>query len=71
MLPRNRKSYAETGFEVCIVNNTPFGTHATEAYLNKRMLAEMRWGTDTTVYYRLREQSSSNYIADGSGAALD
>lgn len=69
MLPRNRKSYAETGFEVCIVNNTPFGTHATEAYLNKRMLAEMRWGTSTTVYYRLREQSSSTYIDNSSGNA--
>ena len=29
----------------------------------------MRWGTDTTVYYRLRNQSSSNYITDGSGTA--
>ena len=33
------------------------------------MVAEMRWGTNTTVYYRLRYQSSSSYINNSSGSA--
>ena len=69
LLTRNERSNTKTGFEVCRIAETAFGTHPSGSYLNNRMVAEMRWGTDTTVYYRLRNQSSSDYIDDSSGAA--
>ncbi len=71
LLTRNEKSNTETGFEICRVGNTTFGTYPPTTYLNTRIVAEMRWGTDATVYYRLRNQSSSNYITDDSGTASD
>ena len=57
------------GFEVCRVSNTGFGTYPTERYMNQRIVAEMKWGSDTTIYYRLRNQSSSNYIVNRKGTA--
>ena len=69
LLTRNQKSNTTTGFEVCRIGNTSFGVYPPTTYLNNRMVAEMRWGTNTTVYYRLRNQSSSSYIENGSGGA--
>lgn len=69
LLTRNERSNTSTGFEVCRISNTAFGQHPPGTYLNTRMVAEMRWGTNTTVYYRLRRQSSSSYINNSSGTA--
>lgn len=72
LLIRNQKSYASNGFETCRVGNSSgFGKHPPETYLNNRMVAEMSWGTDTTVNYRLRNQSSSSYIEDSFGTAAN
>ena len=69
LLVRNERSNTETGFEVCRIAETAFGTHPSGSYLNKRMVAEMRWGTDTNVSYRLRYRTSSSYINNARGAA--
>ena len=69
LLTRNERSNTKTGFEVCRVSNTAFGTHPPGTYLNNRMVAEMKWGTNTTVYYRLRYKSSYSYINNSSGSA--
>lgn len=70
LLIRNQKSNVSTGFETCRVgSNSRFGVYPPSTYLNSRIVAEMRWGTDTTVYYRLRNQSSSSYIENGVGTA--
>ena len=69
LLTRNERSNTNTGFEVCRVADTAFGQHTPTSYINSRMVAEMRWGTNTTVYYRLRRQSSSSYINNSSGTA--
>lgn len=69
LLTRNERSNTETGFEVCRVSNTAFGTHSPETYMNQRIVAEMRWGSDTIISYRLRNQSSSDYIVNSYGAA--
>ena len=69
LLVRNERSNTKTGFEVCRIAETAFGTHPSGAYLNKRMVAEMRWGTDTNVTYRLRYRTSSSYINDARGVA--
>lgn len=69
LLTRNQKSDTSTGFEVCRISNKAFGQHAPTSYINRRMVAEMRWGSNTTVYYRLRYQNSSSYINNSSGTA--
>ena len=69
LLTRNERSNTSTGFEVCRVADTSFGTHAPTTYLNNRMVAEMRWGTTTTVYYRLSRHTSSSFIDNSSGTA--
>lgn len=69
LLTRNQKSDTSTGFEVCRVSNTRFGTHPPGTYLNNRMVAEMRWGTDTTVNYRLWYHDTSTYVDNSSGTA--
>ena len=69
LLVRNERSNTKTGFEVCRIAETAFGTHPSGAYLNNRMVAEMGWGTNTTVYYRLRRRFSSSYIDNSSGPA--
>ena len=69
LLTRNEKRNTTTGFEVCRVGNTIFGQHPTETYLNNRMVAEMRWGTDTTVNYRLWYHDTSTYVENSSGTA--
>lgn len=69
LLTRNERSNTETGFEVCRVSNTAFGTHPPGSYMNHRMVAEMRWGSTTTVYYRLKYKDSSSYIDSSSGSA--
>lgn len=69
LLTRNERSNTSTGFEVCRVAETAFGQHPPGSYIGTRMVAEMRWGTNTTVYYRLRRQSSSSYINNSSGTA--
>ena len=71
LLTRNQKSDTSTGFETCRVSIASFGVYPSTTYLNNRIIAEMRWGTDTTVYYRLRNQSSSSYIENGSGVAAN
>ena len=69
LLTRNERSNTETGFEVCRVGNGQYGKYPPETYMNQRIVAEMRWGSDTTIYYRLRNQSSSSYIVDDSGTS--
>lgn len=69
LLTRNERSNTETGFEVCRIAETAFGTHPSGSYIGNRMVAEMRWGTNTRVNYRLRYQSSSSYIDNSSGTA--
>ena len=69
LLIRNERSNTKTGFEVCRVCNTAFGTYPPETYMNQRIVAEMKWGSDTTVSYRLRNQSSSDYIVNDEGTA--
>lgn len=70
LLTRNDGRYTTRGFEVCRIGNTAFGVDTPpNTYINNRMIAEMRWGTNTTVYYRLRYQNSSSYIQNSSGAA--
>ena len=69
LLTRNERSNTKTGFEVCRVSNTAFGTLPSGYYMNNRMVAEMRWGTNTRVYYRLRHYESIDYIFDTSGTA--
>lgn len=70
LLTRNELSNTTSGFETCrIGDNDAFGTAAPTTYINTRMVAEMRWGTNTTVYYRLRRKSSSSYIFNSSGTS--
>ena len=69
LLIRNERSNTKTGFETCRVSNTAFGTYPPETYMNQRIVAEMKWGSDTNISYRLRNQSSSDYIVDEKGTA--
>ena len=69
LLARNERSNTRTGFEVCRVSNTAFGQHAPDSYLNTIMVAQMRWGTTTTVYYRLSRYIATSYIDNSSGTA--
>lgn len=69
LLTRNQRSNTTEGFEVCRVGNGQYGKYPPETYMNQRIVAEMRWGSDTTIYYRLRNQSSSDYIVNSSGTS--
>ena len=69
LLTRNQLSNKTTGFEVCRISNTAFGQHPPGTYLNNRMVAEMRWGTDTAVHYRLWYHDTSTYVDNSSGTA--
>lgn len=70
LLIRNEASNTTRGFEICRVGSiSGFGIYPASTYLNSRIVAEMRWGTDKTVNYRLRDQSSSSYIEQGFGTA--
>ena len=69
LLIRNERSNTKTGFEVCRIRDTAFGQYPPETYMNQRIVAEMRWGSDTTISYRLRNQGSSDYIVNSSGTA--
>ena len=69
LLIRNERSNTSTGFEVCRVRDTAFGQYPPETYMNQRIVAEMKWGSNTTISYRLRNQSSSDYIVNSSGTA--
>ena len=69
LLTRNERSNTTEGFEVCRVANLRYGIYPPETYMNQRIVAEMRWGSDTTIYYRLRNQSSSDYIENSSGTS--
>ena len=71
LLIRNERSNTKRGFEVCRIRNTAFGTYPPETYMNQRIVAEMKWGSNTTISYRLRNQSSSDYIVNSSGTASD
>ena len=66
LLIRNERSRR---FEVCRISNTALGQYPPETYMNQRIVAEMKWGSDTTISYRLRNQSSSDYIVDSNGTA--
>ena len=69
LLTRNERSNTNNGFEVCRVGNLAYGQYPPETYMNQRIVAEMKWGSDTTISCRLRNQGSSDYIVNGSGTS--
>ena len=69
LLTRNQRSNTQTGFEVCRVGSGQYGKYPPETYMNQRIVAEMRWGSDTTISYRLRNQGSSDYIVNDEGTS--
>ena len=69
LLTRNERSNTKTGFEICRVSNTAMGTYPSGKFLNKRIVAEMRWGTTTRVFYRLSYRSPSSGIEHSSSNA--
>ena len=69
LLIRNERSNAGTGFEVCRVSNTALGQTRAVRFMNRRIVAEMRWGATTTVNYRLRHYESGNYCFNTYGTA--
>ena len=71
LLTRNERSNTSRGFEVCRVGNLVYGQYPPETYMNQRIVAEMKWGSDTTISCRLRNQGSSDYIVNGEGTSAN